>query len=68
MTSPGEDRQANSRSVTEVLQDVIGNIQEMVRSEVRLAKTEIRQEAIKAKSSGGFFGGGQCSRYMPGGF
>lgn len=36
------------RSVPEVLQDIVGNIQEIIRSEFRLAKTEIREEASKA--------------------
>jgi uncharacterized membrane protein YqjE len=42
---------ANERSTSEVLQDIIRNIQEIVRSEVRLAKIEIRDEATKAKSA-----------------
>lgn len=37
------------RSISEVFQDIIRNVQEIVRSEVRLAKTEIRDEAVKAK-------------------
>ncbi len=36
------------RTVPEVLQDIIGNIQEIIRSEFRLAKAEIKQEASKA--------------------
>ena len=40
---------AEDRSLSDVLQDVIRNVQEIVRSEVRLAKTEIREEAAKAK-------------------
>ena len=39
------------RSFSDVLQDILRNLQEIVRSEVRLAKTEIREEAMKAKSS-----------------
>ena len=42
---------AGDRSLSEVLQDIIHNVQEIVRSEVRLAETEIREEAAKAKSS-----------------
>ena len=38
------------RSVSEVFNDIFGNVQEIVRSEVRLAKTEIREEAVKVKS------------------
>jgi len=40
----------NGRTVPEVLQDIVGNIQEIIRSEFRLAKAEVRQEAAKAKS------------------
>jgi len=39
------------RSITAVLQDIVGNIQEIMRSEVRLAKTEIRDELVKAKGA-----------------
>jgi uncharacterized membrane protein YqjE len=42
----------NDRPISDVFQDIIRNIQEIVRSEVRLAKTEIREEARKAKSAG----------------
>jgi uncharacterized membrane protein YqjE len=38
----------NGRSVPDVLQDIVGNIQEIIRSEVRLAKAENKQEAAKA--------------------
>ena len=40
------------RSVSEVLQDILRNLQEMVRSEIRLAKVEIRGEVTHAVSSG----------------
>jgi hypothetical protein len=39
------------RSISEILQDVLRNLQEIVRSEVRLAKTEVREEFIKAQSA-----------------
>jgi uncharacterized membrane protein YqjE len=39
------------RSVSDVLQDILRNLQEMVRSEVRLAKVEIRDELRRAVSS-----------------
>ena len=45
---------ASERSISDVLQDIVGNIQEIVRSEVRLAKTEIRDEANRAKPAGLF--------------
>lgn len=42
---PRED--ARERSASDVLKDIIGNVQEMIRSEVRLAKAELREEAGK---------------------
>jgi uncharacterized membrane protein YqjE len=38
----------NGRSVPEVLQDIVGNIEEIIRSEFRLAKAEIKEEASQA--------------------
>ena len=32
------------RSVPEVLQDIVGNLQEIIRSEFLLAKTELKEE------------------------
>jgi hypothetical protein len=46
------------RSVADVLQDILRNVQEIVRSEVRLAKVEIRDEARRALSSGIWIAGG----------
>ncbi len=40
----------NGRTVPEVLQDIVGNIQEIIRSEFQLAKAEVKQEVAKAKS------------------
>ena len=42
----------SDRSFADVLQDIVGNIQEIVRSEVRLAKVELSEEARKAKPAG----------------
>jgi Flp pilus assembly protein TadB len=42
----------SDRSIAEVLQDVLRNLQEIIRSEVRLVKTEAREEIGKAKSAG----------------
>ena len=43
---------AEERSVSDVFQDIFRNLQEMVRSEIRLAKVEIRGEVTQAVSSG----------------
>ena len=42
---------AGDRSLSVVLQNIVRNVQEIVRSEVRLAKTEMREEMVKAKSA-----------------
>ncbi len=39
------------RSFAEILRDAMCNLQEIVRSEVRLARTEFMDEAARAKSS-----------------
>jgi len=49
----GEDR-----SIANVLEDIVGNVQGIIRSEVRLAKTEIQEEAGKAGKAGGVVGSG----------
>jgi uncharacterized membrane protein YqjE len=46
------------RSIPEVLQDIVGNLQEIVRSEFRLAKTELKEEAAKAAKPAATFGVG----------
>jgi uncharacterized membrane protein YqjE len=40
------------RSFADVLKDIIANVQELIRSEIRLAKAEFREEASKAVSAG----------------
>jgi uncharacterized membrane protein YqjE len=39
------------RSIGDVLKDIFGNVQEMIRSEIRLARVEMREEAGKTLSS-----------------
>ena len=46
------------RSVSDVLQDILRNVQDMVRSEIRLAKVEIREEVRRAVSSSIWIGAG----------
>lgn len=46
------------RSVPELLQAIIGNLQEIIRSEFRLAKTELKEEAAKAAKPAATFGAG----------
>jgi uncharacterized membrane protein YqjE len=42
----------NGRSMGEILQDIIADVQEIVRSEFRLAKAEVQQETAKVARSG----------------
>ena len=46
------------RSVPEVLQDIVGNLQEIIRSEFRLAKAELKEEASRASKPVVTFGVG----------
>jgi uncharacterized membrane protein YqjE len=46
------------RSLSDVLQDIVANVQDIVRSELRLASAEIRQELVKAASAGKVAGAG----------
>src|ERR1700731_4437455 len=48
----------NNRSVTEVLQDIVANVQEIVRSEFKLARTEIGEQATRAAKSSAPLGSG----------
>jgi uncharacterized membrane protein YqjE len=40
------------RSFPEVMRDIVGNLQEIVRSEFRLAKAEVKEEGTKATRAG----------------
>jgi uncharacterized membrane protein YqjE len=50
-TRPEDLGTSRDRSIGEILKDIIGNVQEIVRGEVRLAKQEVRTEAAMAWTS-----------------
>jgi len=57
----------DERSVSEVLQDIFGNVQDIVRSEVRLARAEIKTEAAKTARAGkSLIAGGVLGLYAGG--
>ena len=56
------------RPMAEVFRDIIGNVQEMVRSEVRLAKVEIREEASKTARAGAMLAAGAVLAMIAGVF
>jgi uncharacterized membrane protein YqjE len=49
---------ASIRSIPEILKDVLTNIQDIVRAEVRLAKAELGEELSSARSAGLLLGVG----------
>jgi uncharacterized membrane protein YqjE len=50
-TRPEDLGISRDRSMAEILKDIIGNVQEIVRGEVRLAKQEVKAETSKAWNS-----------------
>ena len=49
---------AGIRSIPEILHDVLANLQDIVRAEVRLAKAELGEELTRARSAGLLLGAG----------
>jgi uncharacterized membrane protein YqjE len=49
---------ANGRSIADVLQDIVANVQTIIRAEIRLAKTEVKEEITKARAAAGMMAGG----------
>lgn len=47
-----------SRTIADVMEDIVANVQSLIRSEFRLAKTEIGEEASKAVRAAGLLAGG----------
>src|SRR5258706_13353566 len=56
------------RSFPDVLQDIIANLQQMIRYEVRLAKTEIAEQATAAARPATMFGVGMVLAFYGVGF
>jgi uncharacterized membrane protein YqjE len=57
----------DERSVSDVLQDIFGNVQDIVRSEVRLAQAEIKTEAAKtARAAKSLIAGAMLGLYAGG--
>jgi uncharacterized membrane protein YqjE len=46
------------RAISAVLSDIVGNLQEIIRAEMRLAKSEVKQEAAKASAGAVMIGFG----------
>jgi uncharacterized membrane protein YqjE len=52
---------SEDRPISVVVRDVVGDVQEIVRSEVRLAKAELREEVRQARSASVLVGIGALS-------
>ena len=48
----------SERSIAAVLTDIVGNLQQIIRAEVRLAKVEVREEVGKARRGALFMAAG----------
>src|SRR2546426_11573044 len=44
------------RGIADILKDTVSNVQDIIRSEILLAKIEIKEELSKAKAAGVMFG------------
>jgi uncharacterized membrane protein YqjE len=56
------------RSIADLLSDIAGNLQHIVRAEVRLAKAELREDVITARRSGVLIAAGACAGLFAVGF
>jgi hypothetical protein len=56
------------RSIPEVLQSIVADVQQIIRSEVLLAKTEIKEEASQAAKAGGLLAVGAAAGFYALGF
>ncbi len=56
------------KSFAQVVRDALDHVQEIIRSEIRLAKTEFREEAGRAKQGAIYFGAGALCGVFAAGF
>lgn len=54
----GPAYKSRDRTTADLLKEIVGNVQEIIRSEVRLAKAEIREESSKGLSAAKLLGAG----------
>jgi len=55
MREPDTNGAPSERSIRTLIQEIIGDVQEIIRSEIRLAKTELKDDTTKARKAGGLF-------------
>jgi len=59
---------AQDTSIAEVLKDIFGNVQEMIRAEIRLARAEMREEVSKTVDSAKLLGAGAALGFFAAAF
>ena len=52
----GEDTRSDGRSIRQIFQDIANHVSDIIRSEVRLATTEVRQDVAQYGRAGAFIG------------
>ncbi len=57
LTGPRRRPATGERGIADILKDAVSNIQDIIRSEVQLAKVETKDEVRKAGAAGVMFGG-----------
>jgi uncharacterized membrane protein YqjE len=63
-----EDRPNSSRSISQILQEIVGHVGEIVRSEIRLATTELRQDLTGRAKAATYLAIGSVLLFYGGGF
>jgi uncharacterized membrane protein YqjE len=61
---PGTDAPHDSRSLGEIVSDVTQDLTTLIRQEIDLAKTELKEEATKAGKGAGVLGGAGLAGYF----
>lgn len=64
MTTPQSTRPTDERSLGEILGDVSNDLSTLIRQEMELAKTEMKQEAAKAGKGAGLLGGAGVAGHL----
>ncbi len=63
-TAPDPGQPADSRSLGEIVSDVTQDLTTLIRQEIDLAKTELKQEGTKAAKGAGILGGAGLAGYF----
>src|SRR5262245_3827305 len=57
LNTTGFNESRDGRSIKQILQDIVNHVSDIIRSEVRLARTEVRQDATYYATAGSWIGG-----------